>query len=186
MGGDSGEREAKERDSPRSDEGKESVIPGERRFEFSSGSSIRDFAQFLKSEAEKSAADRGLLGSFNRARADSGTWIYVPLRFSLDSVAFAGTLRLKLPSMSGGPGRMEARFTTSCRRGSEAVWTFVLRFGGPGEALLALHPGSRSELAKARIAELAKALGLENISVRVAESGEGVLIDEASEVDLDV
>ena len=107
---------------------------------------------------------RALLGLFNHARAAGRNWILVPFRFSLDSVAFAGSFRILLPYIYGGPGRIEASFRAAKEEGRDRgegdsaeaegdFWAFELSFGS-GPPRLVIHPGERKREAEAILADL--------------------------------
>jgi hypothetical protein len=88
-------------------------------------------ASLLRALSMRSGEGGDLLSLFNHLRGPEGSWIHLPFAFDLDSIAFAGSFRIKLPYVPGGPGRMEARFAAS-RRGEEGKrdWSLALRFGG--------------------------------------------------------
>jgi len=77
----------------------------------------------------RSGGEGTLLNLFNHAKGPDGGWIYAPFDFELDSIAFAGMIRLRLPRIAGGPGRIEADFAAR-REGGERRWSFGLDFGG--------------------------------------------------------
>ena len=135
------------------------------------------------------------LGLYNHARAAAGGRIIVPFRFSLDSVAFAGSFHILLPYIVGGPGRLEARFRTD-REGLEASgvesqgsaeWRFDLAFGSGTARLVLGRPrgaDGRSHAGKAfeeLFRELAASFSESGCAVTIAgeeaDTGEGVDVD---------
>ncbi len=91
------------------------------------------------SPAGRAAADRlsdaDRLGVFNHAKGGDGGWIIMPFSFALDSVAFKGGLRVQLPRIPGGRGRIELRF--DAESGSDArAWCAALAYGGGAGATL--------------------------------------------------
>jgi len=160
----------------------------------------RSLGAFLRGLCMRSAAASGgagdaTLGLYNHARADAGGRIIVPFRFSLDSVAFAGSFHILLPYIVGGPGRFEARFRTG-REGLEASgaespegaeWRFDLAFGS-GKARLVLGrpggPDGHSQAGRAfeeLFTEFAASLSEAGCTVTMAgaeaDAGEGVDLD---------
>lgn len=122
-------------------------------------------------DAAASRATQGLspssafLGLFNHTRAEHDDWITVPFRFSLDLVEFAGSFHILLPYMPGGPGRIEASFTSLARGANEngrtsstgpRRWKFGLSFG-EGRPRLVLR-GCESAGARRSLAELRRGL----------------------------
>jgi hypothetical protein len=98
-----------------------------------------------ESSAQSSGASGGedseSLGLFNHAKGKDGAWLLVPFRFALDSVAFAGSFRIQLPYVPGGPGRIDARFDSS-GEGRARTWIASLSFGGGARPALRLEaPG---------------------------------------------
>jgi hypothetical protein len=122
----------------------------------------RALAGLFRAMALRVGEDGGKLAVFNQLRGPEGSWVLVPFRFSLDEVAFAGSFRIQLPYVLGGPGRFEARFTAS--RGSipgaaMEEWSLFSSFGGGGPAsLILLAPEGKAGLARSRIAALEASL----------------------------
>jgi len=90
----------------------------------------RVLGALLRALSLNSGGEGDLLSLFNHLRGRDGSWVHIPFAFDLDSIAFSGGFRVKLPYIGGGPGRMEARFRSS-RRGEEShrEWRVDLRFG---------------------------------------------------------
>ena len=116
-------------------------------------------ASLIRSLSLRSGGEGNLLSLFNHLRGPEGSWVHVPFAFDLDSIAFSGSFRIKLPYALGGPGRMEARFETS-RGGEEEKreWRASLSFGG------GRHPELRLAVDEPRYYAAAKRLlgGLED------------------------
>ena len=160
----------------------------------------RSLGAFLRGLCMRSAAASGgagdaTLGLYNHARADAGGRIIVPFRFSLDSVAFAGSFHILLPYIVGGPGRFEARFRTG-REGFEASgaespegaeWRFDLAFGSGKARLVLGRPGGPDghsqagrafeELFREFAASLSEAGCTVTMAGAEADAGEGVDLD---------
>lgn len=121
---------------------------------------------FLRSLSERSGGDGGFLQLFNHAPGNDGSWIYVPFSFELDSVAFAGSFRLHLPCLRGGPGKIEARFEARC--GDRRIpWSFDLDFGSPSRELR-IESGNRDSANAAFGA-------MESLKAELARSGFSVV-----------
>lgn len=107
-------------------------------------------ASLLRALSMRSGGNGDFLSLFNHLRGPEGSWIHLPFAFELDSIAFAGSFRLKLPYAVGGPGRMEARFSAS-RRGEEEKrdWSLALRFGGDRHSVLRIAVDDEKSLAAA-------------------------------------
>jgi hypothetical protein len=137
------------------------------------------------------ADGQALLGLFNHARPEGQGWIILPFRFALDSVAFAGSFRILLPYMPGGPGRLEARFDASAGgfEGLEAegparkarAWGFDLSFGS-GRPCLVIHGSGDLPGLPAMVADLAAELGEAACDTRLA-GPEGVSMRGGAELD---
>jgi hypothetical protein len=115
------------------------------------------------------------LSLFNHLPGREGHWIIVPFRFDADSVAFKGGLRIQLPYLKGGQGRLEASFQAS--RGSLAEeWSFFASFGGgrpPSFRIEAPRGGASLDRARSRLDALARSLAVFACSVHISERGEG-------------
>ncbi|MDA8424882.1 MAG: hypothetical protein M0Z80_01995 [Treponema sp.] len=142
-------------------------------------------ASLLRSLTLRSGGEGDLLSLFNHLRGPEGSWIHVPFAFDLDSIAFSGSFRIKLPYAFGGPGRMEARFETS-RRGEEGKreWRLSLGFGGGRHPELRLAVDDADSLAAARrlLAGLEEELSAFECSVSFADPYEEM---EAGGLDVD-
>ena len=88
---------------------------------------------------------------FNHLRGPEGSWIYIPFSFDLDAIAFAGSFRVKLPYIVGGPARIEARFQTQ-RRGDDHrnVWKLGVEFGGGTKGRLRVSVDDPATLERAK------------------------------------
>ena len=126
----------------------------------------------LRGLAGRSSPRAGILGLFNHARGPEGGWVALPFRFSLDAVDFRGSLRILLPYIVGGPGRMEARFFAARKEAEASAWGFDLSFGGGRTSSLVLRAEGRRGEAERRLADLAETLAASDCSVRLAGSGE--------------
>ncbi|HET7839084.1 MAG TPA: hypothetical protein VFL04_04950 [Rectinemataceae bacterium] len=134
-----------------------------------------------------SGGEGSLLNLFNHARGAEGSWIYAPFRFELDSVAFSGCFRVKLPLQMGGPGRIEADFEAT-RRGSEPrTWSLGLAFGGSGRSALGIraNAGRDKALAAADLAGFEADLAASGCSLKLVsdEAGEDPLPASGLELD---
>jgi hypothetical protein len=128
----------------------------------------------LESRAPFEGVSGERLGLFNHAKAKDGAWLLVPFRFALDSVAFAGNLRIQLPCVPGGPGRIEARFDASGESPPE-TWRASLSFGGGARpALRIADPKGAGSLRFRSLIESFEA-GMAGLGFRVAvgPSGDG-------------
>lgn len=114
------------------------------------------------------------LGLFNHVKAKDGAWLLVPFRFALDSVAFAGNLRIQLPYVPGGPGRIEARFDASSGAEPE-TWRASLSFGGGSRPALrvAAPSGALSPRFRSLIEAFEAGMAGSGCSAAVGRSGGG-------------
>jgi hypothetical protein len=130
-------------------------------------------AALLRAMSMRVGEGNDALFLFNHARGPEGHWLLVPFRFEADSVAFKGGLRIQLPYVRGGPGRMEASFEVS--RGSLTEdWSFFASYGGghPPSLRIGAPPGSAAgTLARTRLDSLARSLAPYACSVGFFEGG---------------
>lgn len=174
-------------------EGCEILLPADR-LAGSLGAFLRGLCM-RTADAPDGAAGDATLGLYNHAKADEGGRIIVPFRFSLDSVAFAGSFHILLPYIVGGPGRLEARFRTG-REGLGASgaedqvteeWGFDLAFGSGKTGLVLRRPAGFSgrthdgKVFEELFRELTEALSESGCAVTMAsvgaDAGEGVDVD---------
>jgi hypothetical protein len=96
----------------------------------------------IRALAMRAGGEGSFLNLFNHFRGPEGSWIYVPFRFGLDSIDFSGQLRIKLPYLAGGAGRLEAGFSVRKEgQAADSVWAIALSFGGGAKPALRLSPG---------------------------------------------
>ncbi len=142
-----------------------------------------------------SGGEGSLLNLFNHARGLDGSWVYAPFRFELDSVAFSGCFRVKLPLLVGGPGRIEADFEAKRDGAEPQAWSIELVFGNRG-GIPGLKPGASSlrlrtkggragVLAPADLAGLASQLASAGCRVELDTSEEGGSASVPGGLDLD-
>jgi hypothetical protein len=111
-----------------------------------------------------------LLGLFNQARASEGGWILAPFRFSLGDVAFAGSFRLQLPRIPGGPFRFESSFEARSGRAGARPGTWELSLGGGGVSRL-LELRSPRKLPPVLVAALEGELAGLGVRLLIREGG---------------
>jgi hypothetical protein len=120
----------------------------------------RRLAALLRAMSMRVGEGSDALFLFNHARGPEGHWLLVPFSFEADSVAFKGGLRIQLPYVRGGPGRIEAAFEVS--RGSLTEdWSFFASFGGgrpPSLRIQAPRGSVVGTLARSRLDSLARSL----------------------------
>jgi len=156
----------------------------------------RALASFLKalatriapsSDAELAAtalSDADRLGLFNHAKGRDGGWILLPFRFALDSVAFKGGLRIQLPCIPGGRGRIEARFDAETGDSGRA-WSASLAFGGGARAALVIRAPEdmRGRRFRSRFESFARELAALGCAASAGREGEAGIVPGGVELD---
>lgn len=129
-------------------------------------------ASLVKGIVLRSGGEGTLLNLFNHVPGPDGSWIYAPFGFELDSIAFSGIIRLRLPRISGGPGRIEADFATRGERG-ERRWSFGLDFGTATSLKLRCDEAVALSTLRRRLPELRADFAEAGLAVDASVAGEG-------------
>jgi hypothetical protein len=145
----------------------------------------RVLGSLLKGIAFRSGGSGDLLHLFNHVRGPDGSWVYAPFRFELDSIAFEGMIRIRLPRIVGGPGRIEAGFTAG-RGGGGRRWSFALDYGGRATLRLRCDDAAAEAASRRRLPELQAAFAGNCPVVEASFPGEPAAEFPAGREDLDV
>jgi hypothetical protein len=138
------------------------------RVEVPEGGLPRFLGALIRMMSSRIGGECDSLSLFNQLRGPEGSWIFVPFRFDLDAVDFAGSFRIQLPYVRGGQGRFEAFFSAS-RGSSSEDWSFFVSFGGGRAPSLRLEAsgGAADSRARSRLDELAAELAGYSCSVHL-------------------
>jgi hypothetical protein len=159
------------------------------RVEVPEGGLPRFLGALIRMMSSRIGGECDSLSLFNQLRGPEGSWIFVPFRFDLDSVDFAGSFRIQLPYVRGGQGRFEAFFSAS--RGSTSEdWSFFVSFGGGRAPSLRLETsgGAADSRARSRLDALAAELAGHSCSVHMGtrDGDKGVGLSGAGALGFDI